>query len=33
VADAAIMPQVTRANTNIPSVVIGEKIAADLLKR
>jgi 5-(hydroxymethyl)furfural/furfural oxidase len=28
VADAAIMPFVPRANTNIPSIMIGEKIAA-----
>jgi choline dehydrogenase len=32
VADASIMPVVPRANTNIPSVVVGEKIAADLLR-
>jgi choline dehydrogenase len=32
VADASIMPVIPRANTNIPSVVIGEKIAAELLK-
>ncbi len=31
VADAAIMPFVTRANTNIPTAVIGEKIADILL--
>jgi choline dehydrogenase len=31
VADASIMPQVPRGNTNIPAVVIGEKIAADML--
>jgi choline dehydrogenase len=31
VADAAIMPVIPRANTNIPSAVIGEKIAALLL--
>jgi choline dehydrogenase len=31
VADASIMPVVPRANTNLPCVVIGEKIAASLL--
>jgi choline dehydrogenase len=31
IADASIMPTVPRANTNVPTVVIGEKIAADLL--
>jgi choline dehydrogenase len=31
VADASIMPSVTRANTNVPTAVIGEKIA-DLLQ-
>jgi len=31
VADAAIMPFVTRANTNVPTAVIGEKIADILL--
>jgi 5-(hydroxymethyl)furfural/furfural oxidase len=31
VADAAIMPFVTRANTNIPTVVVAEKIADGLL--
>lgn len=30
VADASIMPVITRANTNIPTVVIGEKIAGML---
>ena len=33
VADTSIMPQVPRGNTNIPAVVIGEKIAADMLAR
>jgi choline dehydrogenase-like flavoprotein len=28
VADASIMPVVPRANTNIPSAVVAEKIAA-----
>ena len=32
VADASIMPVVPRANTNIPAAVVGEKIAADLLR-
>ena len=31
VGDVSLMPQVPRANTNIPAVVIGEKIAQDLL--
>jgi choline dehydrogenase-like flavoprotein len=31
VADASIMPVIPRANTNLPCVVIGEKIAASLL--
>ena len=33
VADASLMPQIPRANTNIPAVVIGERIAALLLER
>ena len=32
VADASIMPVVPRANTNIPSVVVGEKIAQVMLE-
>jgi choline dehydrogenase len=32
VADASIIPVIPRANTNIPTVVIGEKIAATLLE-
>ena len=32
VADAAIMPYVPRANTNIPAAVIAEKIAGLLLE-
>jgi choline dehydrogenase len=31
VADCSIMPVVTRANTNIPAVMIGERIASWLL--
>lgn len=31
VADVSLMPQVPRANTNIPAVVIGERVAAMLL--
>jgi choline dehydrogenase len=31
VADCSIMPVVPRANTNIPAVVVGEKIAAAIL--
>lgn len=31
VADVSLMPQIPRANTNIPAVVIGERIAAALL--
>ncbi len=31
VADASLMPQIPRANTNIPAVVIGERIARFLL--
>ncbi len=32
VADASIMPRVTRTNTNLPSIMIGERVA-DLLKQ
>lgn len=32
VADASIMPVVPRANTNIPAVVVGERIAAGMLR-
>lgn len=31
VADVSLMPQIPRANTNIPAVVIGERIAAMLI--
>jgi 5-(hydroxymethyl)furfural/furfural oxidase len=31
VADASIMPFVPRANTNLPTAVVGEKIAAALI--
>jgi choline dehydrogenase len=31
VADVSLMPQIPRANTNIPAVVIGERIARLLL--
>ena len=33
VADASIMPVIPRANTNIPALVIGERIARWLLGR
>jgi choline dehydrogenase len=32
VADASLMPQIPRANTNIPAVMIGERIASFLLQ-
>ena len=31
VADVSLIPQIPRANTNIPAVVIGERIASYLL--
>jgi 5-(hydroxymethyl)furfural/furfural oxidase len=31
VADASLMPFVPRANTNLPVMMIGEKIAATIL--
>jgi choline dehydrogenase len=31
VADASIMPRITRANTNLPTVMIGERIADFIL--
>ncbi len=31
VADASLMPQITRGNTNLPTVMIGERIASELL--
>jgi choline dehydrogenase len=33
VADVSLMPQIPRANTNIPAVVIGERIVEMLLRR
>ena len=33
VADASLMPAVTSGNTNMPTAVIGEKIARSLLGR
>jgi choline dehydrogenase len=30
VADASVMPQITRANTNMPALMIGERIARTL---
>lgn len=33
VADASIMPEITRTNTNLPSIMIGEKIADALAAR
>jgi choline dehydrogenase-like flavoprotein len=32
VADASIMPVIPRANTNIPALVVGERIAAWLIQ-
>ncbi len=31
IADASLMPQITRGNTNLPAVMIGERIASELL--
>jgi choline dehydrogenase-like flavoprotein len=31
VADASIMPMVPCANTNLPTIMIGEKLAATIL--
>jgi choline dehydrogenase-like flavoprotein len=30
VADASLMPQITRANTNLPAIMIGERIVRTL---
>ena len=32
VADASIMPAVPCANTNFPTIMIGEKVAANILE-
>jgi choline dehydrogenase len=32
VADCSIMPVIPRANTNIPAIVVGERIAGWLLE-
>ncbi|MEM7467302.1 MAG: GMC oxidoreductase [Pseudomonadota bacterium] len=31
VADASLMPQIPRGNTNLPAIMIGERIANSLL--
>ena len=33
VADASIMPVIPRANTNVPALVVGERIARWLIER
>ena len=33
VADSSLMPQIPRANTNIPAVMMGERIARSILRR
>jgi choline dehydrogenase-like flavoprotein len=33
VADCSLMPVVPRANTNLPAVLVGERIAESLLRR
>ena len=33
VADASIMPVLPRANTNVPALVVGERIARWILER
>jgi 5-(hydroxymethyl)furfural/furfural oxidase len=32
VADASLMPTVPRANTNLPTIMIGEKIAGAMIE-
>jgi choline dehydrogenase len=32
VADASIMPSITRGNPNLPTAMVGARIAADLLQ-
>jgi choline dehydrogenase len=33
IADASVMPVIPRANTNVPALVVGERIARWLLER
>jgi len=33
VGDASLIPQIPRGNTNLPAVMIGERIAESLLDR
>jgi 5-(hydroxymethyl)furfural/furfural oxidase len=30
IADASLMPRIPRANTNLPTIMIGERIASSL---